>query len=32
MNLVAGKMWEAEQIDLNSRAKELVLTELKSKS
>jgi hypothetical protein len=29
MNLVAGKMWEAEQVDLNSRAKELVLTELK---
>ena len=32
MKLVAGKMWEAEQIDLNSRAKELVLTELKNKS
>jgi hypothetical protein len=32
MNLVSGKMWEAEQVELNARAKELVLKELKSKS
>jgi hypothetical protein len=32
MTLVAGKMWEAEQVELNARAKELVLTELKTKS
>ena len=32
MNLVAGKMWEAEQLELNARAKELVLKELKSKN
>ena len=31
MTLVAGKMWEAEQVELNSRAKELVIKELKSK-
>jgi len=29
MNLVAGKMWETEQIELNARAKHLVLNELK---
>jgi hypothetical protein len=29
---VSGKMWEAEQVELNARAKELVLKELKSKS
>jgi hypothetical protein len=28
MNLVSGKMWEAEQVELNARAKELVLKEL----
>jgi hypothetical protein len=32
MNLVSGKMWEAEQVELNARAKELVLKELKTKS
>jgi hypothetical protein len=32
MNLVSGKMWESEQVELNARAKELVLKELKSKS
>jgi regulator of sigma D len=32
MNLVAGKMWEAEQVELNARAKDLVLKELKSKN
>jgi hypothetical protein len=32
MNLVAGKMWEAEQRELDARAKEMVLKELKSKS
>jgi regulator of sigma D len=31
MNLVSSKMWEAEQTELNARAKELVLKELKSK-
>jgi len=30
MNLVSGKMWEAEQSDLDARARELVLKELKS--
>jgi hypothetical protein len=29
MNLVAGKMWEAEQVELDSRARELVVRELK---
>jgi hypothetical protein len=32
MNLVSGKMWDAEQIELNARARELVLKELKTKS
>jgi hypothetical protein len=32
MTLVAGKMWEAEQLELDARAKELVLKELKTKS
>jgi len=32
MNLVAGKMWEAEQVELDSRARDLVVKELKSKS
>jgi regulator of sigma D len=32
MTLVAGKMWEAEQVELNARAKEMVLKELKTKS
>jgi hypothetical protein len=32
MNLVSGKMWEAEQVELNARARELVLKELKTKS
>jgi hypothetical protein len=32
MNLVAGKMWEAEQRELDARAKEMVLKELKSKT
>jgi len=31
MTLVAGKMWETEQVELNARAKELVLQELKKK-
>jgi regulator of sigma D len=31
MTLIAGKMWEAEQVELNARAKELVLQELKKK-
>ena len=29
VNLVAGKMWEAEQVELNARAKDLVVKELK---
>jgi hypothetical protein len=29
MTLVAGKMWEAEQVELDSRARELVVRELK---
>jgi hypothetical protein len=29
MTLVAGKMWEAEQVELNIRAKDLVVKELK---
>jgi hypothetical protein len=32
MNLVAGKMWEAEQAELNARAKELVLKELRNQN
>jgi hypothetical protein len=32
MTLVAGKMWEAEQVELDARARELVLKELKTKS
>lgn len=32
MTLVAGKMLEAEQRELNARAKEMVLNELKNKS
>jgi hypothetical protein len=32
MTLVAGKMWEAEQVELDTRARELVLKELKTKS
>ena len=32
MNLVAGKMYEAEQADLDSRAKQQVLDQLKAKS
>jgi hypothetical protein len=32
MTLVAGKMWEAEQLELNARAKDIVLKELKSKN
>lgn len=31
MNLVAGKMYEAEQEDLDSRAKQQVLDQLKGK-
>jgi hypothetical protein len=31
MNLVAGKMWEAEQAELDRRARDLVVKELKSK-
>jgi hypothetical protein len=30
MTLVSGKMWEAEQAELNARARELVLKELKN--
>jgi hypothetical protein len=29
MALVTGKMWEAEQLELDARARELVLKELK---
>lgn len=29
MTLVAGKMWEAEQVELDSRARDLVVKELK---
>jgi hypothetical protein len=32
MTLVAGKMWEAEQLELNARAKDIVLKELKSEN
>jgi len=32
MNLVAGKMWEAEQAELDARAKELVLKELRNQN
>ncbi len=31
MNLVAGKMWEAEQAELDRRARDLVVKELKGK-